>query len=316
MCALTLADHQPRQPQPAPDPQLFLQTVPRTLVHRASVAEVLVTGLRDGGQDTFVVGAQWPRGHSYYRAADGRRHDPMLLGECIRQAVLLISHEGMRISLGHHFFSHTTSYEVDPDGARLADRPADIVLTARLAGIKRRGTAVGGFEAAVDCHREGRLIGHGTMTMTCVPKATYRRLRGGRADARAPRPTAAPVPPGTVGRREESDVVIAGTGVEGVWSLRVDPDHPVLFDHPVDHVPGMVVMEAARQAALAALGRPDGLATGCAITFERFVEFGVACLVTAGTPVTHGDGRHTLPVRFTQEDVTVASAEVTLWTGR
>ncbi|MFE2427600.1 ScbA/BarX family gamma-butyrolactone biosynthesis protein [Streptomyces sp. NPDC059373] len=312
MCALAVADRATPQPSPAAEPELFLQTVPRTLVHRAAVSEVLLTGIRDDGQDSFRVGAQWPRGHSYYRAVAQRWHDPVLLGESIRQAVLLVSHEGLHIPLGHCFFSHTTSYAADADGILLADRPAEVLMTARIRDIKRRGRLVGGFDVDVECHRDGQRIGRGHMSLTCVPAATYRRLRGDRVDARAERSAAPPVAPETVGRRYETDVVLGTTAVERVWTLRADPGHPVLFDHPVDHVPGMVVMEGARQAALATLGSPDGLAVECAITYGKFIEFATPCLVSAEAATPGPDGRQVVNVHFAQDGATVATAAVTV----
>ncbi|WP_260845011.1 AfsA-related hotdog domain-containing protein [Streptomyces sp. SLBN-31] len=51
-----------------------------------------------------------------------------------------------------------------------------------------------------------------------------------------------------------TDVVLSPLGQPHRWQLRVDTRHPVLFDHIVDHVPGMLLIEAARQAATATLG--------------------------------------------------------------
>ncbi|WP_265415961.1 AfsA-related hotdog domain-containing protein, partial [Streptomyces otsuchiensis] len=70
-------------------------------------------------------------------------------------------------------------------------------------------------------------------------------------------PLSEPVPPAIVGRLDERDVVLGLPGSAAgrrdlAWSLRVDPGHPVLFDHATGDVPGMVLLEAARQAAQAA----------------------------------------------------------------
>ncbi|MDI3405808.1 hypothetical protein [Streptomyces cavernicola] len=46
------------EPTTCDTPELFSQTVPRTLVHRAAVSEVLVTGIRKVSEDHFPVGAQ------------------------------------------------------------------------------------------------------------------------------------------------------------------------------------------------------------------------------------------------------------------
>ena len=59
------------------DADLFLQTVPRTLVHRAAVSEVLMTGLRVLGDASFRLGAHWPREHSFYSPVARRWQDPI-----------------------------------------------------------------------------------------------------------------------------------------------------------------------------------------------------------------------------------------------
>ncbi|QMV06648.1 hypothetical protein GJU35_13800 [Streptomyces lincolnensis] len=70
--------------------------------------------------------------------------------------------------------------------------------------------------------------------------------------------------------------------------MRVDTSHPLLFDRPDDHVPGMVLLEAARQAA-AAVTPGDGTPYPLSMenTFDRYVEFDTPCWIEA-TPVTDG----------------------------
>ncbi|MYU48012.1 hypothetical protein GTV15_14040, partial [Streptomyces sp. SID7803] len=54
-----------------------------------------------------------------------------------------------------------------------------------------------------------------------------------------------------------SDVPGAGSGGNPRWLLTPpDLNHPILFDHKGDHVPGMVLLEAARQAACAVMAPP------------------------------------------------------------
>ncbi|MFI8191960.1 AfsA-related hotdog domain-containing protein [Streptomyces sp. NPDC085946] len=68
---------------------------------------------------------------------------------------------------------------------------------------------------------------------------------------------------------------------EGVWPLRVNWAHPTLFDHPTDHVPGMLLLEAARQAAHRLAGPGTVLTPVMASRFHRYVEFDSPCLVRA-----------------------------------
>ncbi|MFF9815308.1 ScbA/BarX family gamma-butyrolactone biosynthesis protein [Streptomyces sp. NPDC014006] len=297
------------------DPGLFEQTVPRSLVHRAAVSEVLLTGW-ETVHDDHRLGAQWSRTHSYYGAVDGRWHDPMLFAETIRQACLLLAHEALDVPMGSGFLTESTGFEVDEEQVRLSRpaRPAHVVLDMRLSHIQRRAGVVSRYGYDVVAHRDGERLGSGRLKGKCTSQAVYRRLRGDRIDARPPHTTTAPVDPRLVGRDRESDVVLGACADAGAHPLRIVPEHPVLFDHPVDHVPGMVLMEAARQAGLLALGAPRGLLVACEAQFRRYVEFDLPCLVSADEPEHDGRGRHTLTVRFLQDGFEAGTCRVAILT--
>jgi hypothetical protein len=91
------------------------------------------------------------------------------------------------------------------------------------------------------------------------------------------------------------------------WQLRVDQSHAVLFDHPVDHVPGMVLMEAARQAALLTVGEPDALPVRCHFTFDKYVELDAPTIVTAAPMPPAIRGNRGVEVKFEQASSTVAT---------
>ncbi|WP_415940302.1 AfsA-related hotdog domain-containing protein, partial [Streptomyces sp. 039-1] len=60
----------------APAPQRLTCTVPKEFVHRAALAEVLLTGRTRLSDNRFQVTAQWPRSHSFYTPIAGTHHDP------------------------------------------------------------------------------------------------------------------------------------------------------------------------------------------------------------------------------------------------
>ncbi|WP_240117036.1 MULTISPECIES: ScbA/BarX family gamma-butyrolactone biosynthesis protein [unclassified Streptomyces] len=299
--------------------QLFERTVPRWLVHRAAVSEVLLTGVRPRGRDAYRIGAQWARCHSYYGPVAGSWHDPMLFAESIRQAALLLGHQALGIPMGHQFLTRTMTFETTEEGMRLAGTPADVVIDASMRDIRCRAGHVTSFGCDFTAHRDGTLIARGSGSTDCVAPAVYHRLRGGRAaDDPACVPSRA-VAPHLVGRMQEFDVVLGVRDGEAAdeqshaYLLRVDATHPVLFDHPVDHVPGMVVLEAARQAALASLGLPRGLLVGCDAAFHRYIELDSPCLVMV-TPAPPGGepGRGEAMVTFHQQDAVAGSCRVSL----
>ncbi|WP_433343495.1 ScbA/BarX family gamma-butyrolactone biosynthesis protein [Streptomyces sp. CA-253872] len=295
------------------DPELFEQTVPRSLVHRAAVSEVLLTGRRST-PDAHHIGAQWSRGHGFYGVVDGRWHDPMVFGETLRQACLLLAHEALDVPMDFSFLTESTSFEVSEAGMRLSrpSGPAHVVFEMRLEEVKRRAGVVSSYAYGVIAQREGVRVGSGRLGGKCISPAVYRRLRADRLEAVPPRTPVEPVDPRLVGRDSAADVVLGASVREGARPLRIAAEHPVLFDHAVDHVPGMVLMEAARQAALLALGTPRGLLVACAARFLRYVEFDSPCLVSADPPEREEAGRRALTVRFHQDGTEVGSCRVAI----
>ncbi|MST34381.1 hypothetical protein GHK86_16845 [Acidimicrobiaceae bacterium USS-CC1] len=89
------------------------QTVPRELVHRAALSEVLLTDSDRVDDDEFVVGAQWPRAHSFYGPDIDGRHDPMLAAETLRRAGLLLGHRYYNVPSGHQFIMRHLGFMVD-----------------------------------------------------------------------------------------------------------------------------------------------------------------------------------------------------------
>ena len=169
---------------------------------------------------------------------------------------------------------------------------------------------------AFECIRDGELIATAEVTWSCVSEASYARLRGSRhatfpTDSSESLPD--PVRPQLVGRTRDIDVVIAPTAMDGAWRLRADRRHPVMFEHTVDHVPGMVAMEAARQAALVVVGQPCALPLAGKFTFDRYIELDEPCVIFVNRQRRVPDsGANMVDFTAVQGGHTVATAEILL----
>ncbi|MGW0877708.1 ScbA/BarX family gamma-butyrolactone biosynthesis protein [Streptomyces sp. NPDC002740] len=296
-------------------PPSLTTTVPKEFVHRASVAEVLLTDWARVDESRFTVAAQWPRGHSFFAAVDGC-HDPLIAAETIRQTGILLAHAEFGVPLGHHLLVEDLDVQVRPGHVRVALTPASLDVDVTCSQVRRRrGGALTGCRITVEIYRDGHLAATGGGSFICVAPAVYRRLR----DARLPqggRPRVlaltAPEPPQSVGRMSPVDVVLSPAGRPGSWQLRVDTRHPVLFDHPVDHVPGMVLLEAARQATAATLGRAC-LPLGITSEFLRYVELDTPCTVEAHrTAPPRPDSEESVLVTAQQDGTPVFRSTVTM----
>ncbi|MFE0645428.1 ScbA/BarX family gamma-butyrolactone biosynthesis protein [Streptomyces sp. NPDC058877] len=260
-------------------------TVPREFVHRSSVAEVFLTGCERVAEDVFVVRGQWPRAHTFFVSADGRCHDPVQVGETVRQVGLYLCHAVYGVPLGHKVLLWSLDFEAEPDGLFIGGCPTDLELVATCSDFVWQGRRFSGLLQVV-VRRDGRVLGRGRARFSCVPAAVYQRLRGphvarGEAAMACVSPRVQPVLASSVGKVTPFDVVLAPVQGPGRWLLSPDLGHPILFEHANDHHPGMVLVEAARQAAYGVVPVDGFVVTGMASEFLSYAEFDADCWVDA-----------------------------------
>lgn len=281
--------------------QLFRQPVPPRLVRRTHQSDVFVTNLRVTGVDTFEVSAQLPVTHSFYGPVRPGLHDPLLLLEAIRESILLVGHFAYDIPREYKWITHTKRFDFDPAGLLTnGDYPADVTIKLSHHDIKRRGRRPAAMRTEVECYRAGIRIGTAMYDWSVVSGPAYKKLRGQYVDAQPSAPAGVTlVWPDRVGRENEIDVLLAEWPEGPGWQVRVDPDHPVIYDHSVDHVPGNAVAEIVRQAAQLATGRPDALPVGADFRFDHYLEFDTPCVVSTELVGETSGGR--TGVRFVVE---------------
>ncbi|MFG2585870.1 ScbA/BarX family gamma-butyrolactone biosynthesis protein [Streptomyces malaysiensis] len=286
--------------------------MPRKYVHKAAHSEVLLTSWHRRSADEYTATAQWPRTHAFYRPAH-QLHDPMLFVETARQAIPLLSHVAYDVPFGHHLIWEHFSYSLALENLRNSAEPAELVLHLSCTGIERRRGNFAAMTLQLRAERDGQHLGTAESHFTSHSPAIYRRLRGAHGEAHsalaAARPPAEGILPHLVGRRLPEDVVLASTGRSDRWQLRVDTEHPSLFDHPVDHVPGMLLLEAARQAAQAVRAPLPAVAVGMETAFHRYVELDAPCWIQ----VYPGETRDRLRLTVEQDNTVCFSGEVSLY---
>lgn len=271
--------------RPATHRPSLTTTVAKEYVHRAALSEVFLTGWEKTGTDTFTVRAQWPRSHSFYVPEHGM-YDPLLLCETVRQTFPLLTHVAYDVPFGHQLSWSRLQYSITPQALRMGSSPAEVEVHAVFSDIRYHRSLPAMMSMHLEVIRDGSPAAVVSTRFGCHSPAVYQRLRAGRGNAAeifasAPQPQE-PVSRTSVGRLRKQDIVLSPAQSPGRWQLRVDTGHPVLFDHPVDHVPGMVLLEAVRQAGHAS--QPSWgtlIPTSMDISFHRYVEFDEPCWIEA-----------------------------------
>jgi hypothetical protein len=251
------------------DEALFEASVKRELVHKSSVSEVFLTDFVQSSSRRFVAGAQWPRWHVFYGSPDGSP-DSALVAETLRQAVIFLSHL-CGVPLTHKFLMPHMSISVEP-AALDPLIPAQVAVELDVKDMKLTAGQLSALTVSARFRVDGTPIGEGTAGARIVNPATYGRFRGA-VPTMPPAPGEDLLACDDVGHATQRNVMLGQSRRPFVWPLRVDPTHPIFFDHPLDHVPGMLLVEAARQAIRAASSRPDADFALFEADFIKLVEF-------------------------------------------
>ena len=304
----------------------YSQTIPRELVHKRSVAEVLVTSVAESPSG-WTVYAQLPRQHSFYTDLTGgqaRYHDPFFVLEAIRQSGTAVAHLFHEAPLSARFLVRSYSLAIhDLVLFEIGTEPLDLEIHVTPERVLRRdpqGPATG-LEITVIVSGENAPALTFASSFSWLSLDRWAKLRDGASLVPPSRPPRAI--PGMVCRANWNNVVIGEPVLSGDRPLSasapivVDTGHATMFDHPLDHLPGGLILEACRQLSLAALTPHHPTAIGPVVwthcEFYAFVELNVEStvqirqdedeeLLLHGQVVQSGATRAKVTIRFSAFD--------------
>jgi hypothetical protein len=279
-------------------------TLSRELVHRHALGEVLLSDVLPTSTG-FLAAVQWPRRHHYFRTDRGAV-DLTLVAETLRQVTIAVAHLGYEVPAEQRFIMDRIHLvrlarqadELASDGQVTADITvvADRVIRERLQSLQLLVRFAAG----------ATLLASGEGWLRVLPDEVYRRNR-----------SASPLSvaierdhsawSGLRAEQYARGVRLRRIG-DAAWDVLVDLSHPVLFDHRLDHLPGMLVVEACELALAELSDAPALTLDGFDGTYRGFLELG------DGLQLRLREGRATAPESavfdVVQRDVALASAAV------
>jgi len=289
------------------------------LVHKRAVAEVRITAVA-ADADGWILRARLPRRHSFHNDAMGRQsgyHDPLFVLEAFRQGCIAASHLFYSVPLDFHYTVRYYQFSVlDLTALESATEPAEFEFRTAIRREFRPGgqAPVNGLAVAATAKRNGINAMELSGAFGWMPEDRWQLMRTGSSWEPAPQPSTAD--PLTVGRRQSAHVVI-GEPVQrhndgsACAPIVMDIHNPTFFDHPLDHLPGGLILEACRQLALAVLGPRASMIVGPSrlrCDFHSFAELNPACIVALapaqdalafrGEVNQSGQGRATVELAF------------------
>lgn len=308
-------------------------TVPRNMVHRAAISEVFLTGAALCGHDHFLCAAQFPRTHSYFNDHTHSlvHYDLLLILEVFRQASIYICHAFLGVSSEDKFiYLDSDTHVLRQDLLAVGNCPVSAVVDVKVVDEYLRHGARMGVTLNMVLLINGQAVArHERMSIRWISDNAWKRMRAKSMALAVANDSEFQVPtllePSVVCRQRLRNIVIGRDQAEterGLCTrLIVDRTNPAIFDHPLDHIPGMLLLEGFRQTGLIAARRyqcidpSELLLSRCKVEFTQFGEIGVDtyCHVNAES-VRLLDDRKTVGMLLdmVQGEANIASAELEL----
>lgn len=267
---------------PTPEPERLgmsnATTVDRRFAHKQSTEQVFINDVaRDG--ETLVALGELPKMHRFFNDFATPRYDALLIAEFVRQGVEVIAHALLDVPVTSQFVLRAVELQlIAPHASVISDRAARVVIAFPGRHVRRNRSGMAyAAHGPVYCFIDGRpaaRLGGTVGFMTCD---AYRELRteSGQARLGVPVGSVAASEPQTVGRQFRENVFVGQ--VRGLpreaTCLVVPTPHPAFFDRPLDHYPGMMVAEAARQLATISVSADAGIPISSVRTDYAALDF-------------------------------------------
>jgi 2-oxo-3-(phosphooxy)propyl 3-oxoalkanoate synthase len=294
----------------------------RALAHKRFPENVLLTEIRACTDDHFVCIGRIPTDHRFFNDRGRTPHEDILFyTEVGRQASLAVTHEFLNVGLDDVFIFERSQAAVTPAiwNPALQSQSDTVVIEIKVKETVRRKNTVTRVVAEHFMTVGGEHVFRGTGTWTMQSAALFKRLRRSAVE------TATQVEGPDPLRSYPSNIVISAPEhsrdeAAHTASLIVDAAHPYFFDHPCDHVPGMLLLEGCAQLSLGACAQA-GLAPSSRMAlmsydmdFTQFVECNVPTTLTARVSTDRAGGSMAPPIEVvvSQRDAVAGIARMSI----
>ncbi|MCO4254641.1 hypothetical protein [Pseudarthrobacter cellobiosi] len=152
------------------------------------------------------------------------------------------------VPLGDVMLMPGMTIHIRPEYRRSREHPTCVKASLEFVSVDHnRNGAVASFEIAATFAADGVEFATGTTGARVVPAGTYQRMRSNSRPASARQPGEV-LSREQVGQSFDCSFTIGPEDSKGRWPLRPEPGSPTLYDHGLDHIPGMIQVEAVRQS--------------------------------------------------------------------
>ena len=232
-------------------------TIPKSCVHRAAVGEVFLTDIIKIHDNKYITAGYLPKSHIYfndlpYRKSSDRVYDAILLLEICRQTSIYLTHNIFAVPYSAKFVFDDADFTLFDSDIPYKTECSNVIVEVDIIERKVRKSELTGLIFRMDIYVDGYCCAQKIMNISWMDDRKWHRLHSQRPLECHDTTSVFAAATHEVGRQLTQKVVVGNADIHdgGVTTmLIVDQDHPSIFDHPLDHVPGMLLMEAYRQTA-------------------------------------------------------------------
>ena len=263
----------------------FSQTICKELVHKSFLSEVFLTDSRQVANDCFLISALLPKTHFYYNDVPIRSqfYDSALILEVCRQVSIYIAHIFYAISFDYKFIFDSANFT-----QYLGHKPANnidkhkAIIHTKVINKKTKKDSLCGLEIDMMVYIDQELYACKSMKFSWVAPKMWDKLRRISQQQDSANLEIKPILKDIVCKEHISNVVI-GNFLECTnyfqATIIADKTHPAFFDHPLDHISGILIIEAIKQFGIATCAKvfnckPTKLQfKSIQVEFKNFCEF-------------------------------------------
>lgn len=228
--------------------------IPGEYVHKHDPDSVYICSITRAGTNTFRIAAVSPDS------------DFLTYTEIMRQAGIAAAHIGFGVTFDIRFMASDTRFSIN-DLDALANPQSPLLLTLSAIRPAYKDGQLRYTRFVVKMSRNGDEFAHGSGFLACTPADVFarveKRLEGSAGAHEFPK-----LPPEVVGKKDLSEVMLAGTdrnGSTGRWRI-IAPS-----EYSASHLSAMSQLETFRQCGHALLGA-DWKLTSIEATFMKMVH--------------------------------------------
>jgi hypothetical protein len=223
----------------------------RSWVHKRLSSNVFIGEPSSRGAQEFATISGFPQGHELYSDSVCGLSASGYLIEVARQANLAICHRFFDVALEAAFLVTAIDWQFEGEEPFVVTKLAPFEVVTQVLETQQRKGALARLVTRTSFFSEQKrfLTGGASFLISSARHAVEKsKLRP------AAEPACAPLRPDAVQVKHPRNVLVGAPEAADLDANRipmlVDPRHPFFFEHENAHVPGMMLLEAGKQAAV------------------------------------------------------------------